>query len=62
MRTRIVAAFELVLLFPAALFMAAVVVRNLNSVQYGLAHTLSRSSCGMQDGCGPCGCCYSLCP
>jgi len=39
MRTRIVAAFELVLLFPAALFMAALAVRNLNSVQYGLAHT-----------------------
>lgn len=38
MRTRIVAAFEPVLIFPAALFMAALVVRNLNSVQFGLAH------------------------
>jgi len=39
MRTRIIAAFELVLLFPAALFMTALVVRNLDSAHYGPAHT-----------------------
>jgi hypothetical protein len=39
MRTRIIAAMELALIFPAALFMTALVVRNLNSLQYEPAHT-----------------------
>ncbi len=39
MRTRLIAATELVLLFPAALFMTALVLRNLQPQQYGLAHS-----------------------
>ncbi len=38
MLTRIIAATQLVLIFPAALFMAAVVLRNL-PLQYQLAHS-----------------------
>jgi hypothetical protein len=36
---RIIAAAELVLIFPAALFMTAVVTRHLQPLQYELAHT-----------------------
>jgi len=39
MRTRIIAAVELVLLLPAALFMAALVVRMLQPLRYEPAHT-----------------------
>jgi hypothetical protein len=39
MRTRIAAAIELLLLFPAALFMSALVVRNLPPLQNEPAHT-----------------------
>jgi hypothetical protein len=39
MRIRLIAATELVLIFPAALFMAALVVRNLGPLQYEPAHT-----------------------
>ena len=39
MRTRIVAFMQLVLIFPAALFMAALVVRNLGPLKYEPAHT-----------------------
>jgi hypothetical protein len=38
MRTRIIAAIELALIFPAALFMTALVIRNL-SLPYEPAHT-----------------------
>ena len=38
MRTCIIAVLELVFLSPAALFMTALVVRNLNLVQYGPTH------------------------
>ena len=39
MRTRIIAAMELALIFPAALFMTALVVRNLSPLPYESAHT-----------------------
>jgi len=39
MRTRVIAAVELVLIFPAALFMTSLVVRNLQPLQYEPAHT-----------------------
>jgi hypothetical protein len=39
MRTRIIACLQLVLIFPAALFMVALVVRNLGWLQYEPAHT-----------------------
>jgi hypothetical protein len=42
MRTRIAAAAELLLLFPAALFMIALVVRNLQPLQNKPAHTAER--------------------
>jgi hypothetical protein len=38
MRTRIVATLELVLIFPAALFMAALLLRNLGPLPYESAH------------------------
>jgi hypothetical protein len=38
MRTRVIAIIELVLIFPAALFMTALVVRNLHLPQYQPAH------------------------
>ena len=38
MKTRLIAACELVLLFPAALFMTALVVRELQPLQYQPAH------------------------
>jgi hypothetical protein len=40
--TRIIAAVELLLIFPAALFMTAVVVRNLRPLQDEPAHTAQR--------------------
>jgi len=39
MRARIIAAMELVLIFPAALFMTALVLRNLQPPQYEPAHS-----------------------
>lgn len=39
MRTRIIAAIHLVLLFPAALFMTALVLRSLQPLQYEPAHS-----------------------
>lgn len=39
MRTTIIAFLQLVLIFPAALFMASLVVRNLGWLQYEPAHT-----------------------
>ncbi|HXP83181.1 MAG TPA: hypothetical protein VN841_00585 [Bryobacteraceae bacterium] len=39
MRTRITATLELLFLFPAALFMTALVVRNLQPLEYEPAHT-----------------------
>lgn len=39
MRTRIIAVAELVLIFPAALFMTALVLRNLQPLQYEPAHS-----------------------
>jgi hypothetical protein len=39
MRTRIIAVTQLVLLFPAALFMAALVLRSLQPLQYEPAHS-----------------------
>ena len=39
MQTRLIAAAQLVLLFPAALFMAALVVRELRPLQYEPAHS-----------------------
>jgi hypothetical protein len=39
MRTRIIAAIQLVLLFPAALFMTALVLRSLQPPQYEPAHS-----------------------
>ena len=41
-RTRIIAALELALIFPAALFMTALVVRNLQPPQYEPAHIAQR--------------------
>jgi hypothetical protein len=41
-RTRVIAAIELALIFPAALFMTALVVRNLQPLQYDPAHTAQR--------------------
>jgi hypothetical protein len=38
MRTRIIAGMQLALIFPAALFMTALVVRNLSPLQYEPAH------------------------
>lgn len=38
MRTRIIAFLQLVLIFPAALFMASLIVRNLGQLQYEPAH------------------------
>lgn len=40
--TRVIAALELVLIFPAALFMIALVVRNLGPLQYEPAQTAQR--------------------
>jgi hypothetical protein len=39
MRTRIIAGMELVLIFPATLFMTALVLRNLQPLQYEPAHS-----------------------
>jgi hypothetical protein len=39
MRTRIIAVVELVLIFPAALFMTALVLRELQPLQYEPAHS-----------------------
>lgn len=39
MRTRIIAVVELVLIFPAAFFMTALALRNLQPLQYELAHS-----------------------
>jgi hypothetical protein len=39
MRTRTIAFLQLALIFPAALFMASLVVRNLGGLQYEPAHT-----------------------
>jgi hypothetical protein len=39
MRTRIIAFWQLVLILPAALFMAALVLRNVAPLQYEPAHT-----------------------
>lgn len=39
MRTRIIAAVELALIFPAALFMTALALRNLQPLQYEPAHS-----------------------
>jgi hypothetical protein len=39
MRTRIIAVVELVLIFPAALFMTALALRNLQPLQYEPAHS-----------------------
>ena len=39
MRTRIVAAIELALILPAALFMSALVVREITLLPFGAAHT-----------------------
>jgi hypothetical protein len=39
---RVTAALELLLLFPAALFLIAIVVRNLQPLQYEPAHTAQR--------------------
>jgi hypothetical protein len=39
MRTRVIALLQLALILPAALFMAALVVRNLLPLQYEPAHT-----------------------
>ena len=39
MRTRVIAFFQLALIFPAALFMTSLVVRNLGLPQYEPAHT-----------------------
>jgi hypothetical protein len=39
MRARIIACLQLVLIFPAALFMASLVVRNFGPLQYEPAHT-----------------------
>jgi hypothetical protein len=38
MRTRVTAVLQLVLIFPAALFMAALVARNIGPLQYEPAH------------------------
>jgi hypothetical protein len=40
--TRIIAIFELLLISPAALFMTALIVRNLPPLQYDPAHTAQR--------------------
>src|SRR5271154_5570254 len=39
MRTRVIAFLELVLIFPAALFMTALLLRNLQPLQFGLARS-----------------------
>jgi len=39
MRTRIIAVMELVLIFPAALFMTALALRNVQPLQYEPAHS-----------------------
>src|SRR3984893_18817314 len=39
MRARIIAVMELVLIFPAALFMTALALRNLEPLQYEPAHS-----------------------
>ena len=39
MRTRIIAVMEVVLIFPAALFMTALALRNLQPLQYEPAHS-----------------------
>jgi hypothetical protein len=39
MRTRVIACLQLVLIFPAALFMASLAARNLGPLQYEPAHT-----------------------
>jgi hypothetical protein len=39
MRTRIIAAAQIVLIFPAALFMTALVIRSLQPLQYEPAHS-----------------------
>ena len=39
MRTRIIAVMELVLIFPAALFMTALALRNLQPLQYEPSHS-----------------------
>jgi hypothetical protein len=39
MRTRTIAFLQLMLIFPAALFMASLVVRSLGPLRYELAHT-----------------------
>jgi len=39
MRTRIIAVMELMLIFPAALFMIALALRNLQPLQYEPAHS-----------------------
>jgi hypothetical protein len=39
MRTRIIAFLQIVLIFPAALFMASLVARNLAPLEYEPAHT-----------------------
>jgi hypothetical protein len=39
MRTRLIAAAQLSLIFPAALFMTALIVRNLQPLQYEPAHS-----------------------
>jgi len=41
-QTRLIAAIELALILPAALFMCAVLVRNLQPLQYEPAHTAQR--------------------
>src|SRR5262245_53457523 len=42
MRTRLIAVAEMVLIFPAALFMSALVVRQLQPLQYQPAHSAQR--------------------
>ena len=42
MRTRVIAVMELVLIFPAVLFMTALVLRNLQPLQYEPAHSAQR--------------------
>jgi hypothetical protein len=42
MSKRVIAAMELLLIFPAALFMTALFVRNLQPLQYEPAHTAQR--------------------
>ena len=57
---RALAAAHLLLISPAVLFLVAVVVQGMQSLQKGL-HTLRTiSSCGTPRGCGRCGYCYLL--